>query len=427
MQVKKETLEKSQVKLTVELSVEEFTPYIEKAARKISQHMNVDGFRKGQAPVDVIKQKVGEMELIQQAAELAVQTELPKAIEQEKLDTVGQPAIGIDKLAPENPFVFNATLPMLPEVKVGDVTKIKAKKESVDVKEEDVMKVVDNLRKMRGNQVLVEREAKMEDRVELDFDVSFDGVAIEGGTGRKYPLTLGENTMIPGFEDNVVGMKKDEEKEFKLTFPEDYHNKDLAGKEHTFKVKLLSVFEVELPELNEEFAKMLGDYDSVDALKDAIEKNIHEEKSSGVENEFERAVVEELVELSTFGDIPEVMLTQESQQMMHELEQNIARQGLSFDDYLKHINKDRKQLLLDFTPDAVKRIKAALVIKKLAEDNSLTATEEEIKEELDTMRHAYQGNEALLRQLDTKAYKDYISNVLRNKKAVHWLKEQVTN
>ncbi len=425
MKVEQESLEQSQLKLTIELSQEEMLPFIEKAARKFAENMNIDGFRKGQAPLDVVKTKVGEMELLQQAAELAVQATLPKAIEEKSLQTVGQPAIAVDKLAPENPFVFTATLPIIPEVTVGDVTKVKAEKAKVDVTEEDVTKVIDNLRKMRASQVLVDREAKKDDRVELNFKVFLDNVPVDGGSGDKYPLTIGENTMIPGFEDNLIGMKKDEEKEFKLAFPKDYHNKQLAGNECDFKVKLLSVFEVQLPELNEEFAKMLGDYDSVEALKDAIEKNLHEDKEKSVDNAFERDVVEGLVEISKFGDIPEVMLTQEAQQMLRELEQNIARQGLSFDDYLRHIKKDRQQLLLDFTPDAVKRIKAALLIKKVAEDQKLEVTEAEMKEELDTMQHAAQGDENFLKQLESKPYQDYMKNVLRNKKAVHWLKEQV--
>lgn len=425
MKVEQESLEQSQLKLTIELSQEEMLPFIEKAGRKFAENMNIDGFRKGQAPLDVVKGKVGEMELLQQAAELAVQDSLPKAIEEKKLQTVGQPAIAVDKLAPENPFVFTATLPIIPEITVGDITKVKAEKASVEVTEEDVTKVIDNLRKMRASQVLVDRGAKMEDRVELNFKVFLDNVPVDGGSGDKYPLTMGENTMIPGFEENLVGMKKDEEKEFKLAFPKDYHNKQLAGNECDFKVKMLSVFEVQMPELNEEFAKMLGDYDSVDALKDAIEKNLHEDKEKSVDNAFERDVVEGLVEVSKFGDIPEVMLTQESQQMLRELEQNIARQGLSFDDYLRHIKKDRQQLLLDFTPDAVKRIKAALLIKKVAEDEKLEVTEAEMKEELDTMRHAAQGDENFAKQLESKPYQDYMRNVLRNKKAVHWLKEQV--
>lgn len=425
MEISKETLEKSQIKLTITVTADEMLPYLEKAARRISENLDIPGFRKGQAPLDVVKQKAGEMALHQEAAQFAVEETLAKAIDQEHLHTVGQPEIGIDKLAPNNPFVYTATIPLLPEVTVGDLSKIKVEKESVSVTDDEVQKVIDNLLKMRGKEILVDREAKQGDKVEINFDVFLNKVPVEGGKGNKFPLTIGENTMIPGFEDNLVGMKKDEEKDFELKFPEEYHNKQLAGNNAEFKVKMLSVFEVELPELNDETLKELGEFTSADDLKEKIRENLSKEKEGSVDQKFEREIIEKLIDASTFGDLPDVLVTRESQLMMQELEQNVARQGLKFDDYLNHLKKDRKQLLLDFTPDAVKRIKSALLIKKVSEDQKIEATEEEVKEELDKMFHMYQGNEAITKQLDTASYRDYLSNMIKNRKTLHWIKEQV--
>ena len=425
MQVSKETLEKSQIKLTIELSADELLPYIEKAGRRMAEAMNIPGFRKGQAPLELVKKKAGEMPLLQNASELAVQSVLPKAIKDEGLETVGQPEIGIEKLAPDNPFVFTATLPLLPKITLGDVSQVNVKKETVDVTEDDVDKVIENMRMMRAKEVLVDRQAKKGDKVEITFNVYLDKIPIDGGSSDKFPLIIGDNSMIPGFEDKVVGMKKDEEKEFQLPFPADYNNKQLAGKTCDFKVKVLSVFEMTPPALDKDFAAELGGFESVDALKDAIEKNINQEKQMKLEGDFERTVLEQYIELSSFGDIPESMVNSESQMMMRELEQNITQKGLKFDEYLLHVKKDRGQLLLDFTPDAVKRIKSALVIKALAKEQNVTPNEEEIAKEMDSLRHMYQGNKEVLAQLETASYKEYITNVVRNKKTIHWLKDTV--
>lgn len=425
MNVTKELLKKSEVKLTVELSADEFLPYIEKAGRRLAEQMNIPGFRKGQAPMEMVQKQVGEMAVLEQAAEIAVQKTLPEAIEQEKLRTVGQPAIAFDKLAPKNPFVYTATVPLMPEVTVGVLNAIKAKKEEAKVTDEDVEKVLTNVRRMRATEKLVDREAKMGDKTEVSFQVFLDNVPIEGGTSEKYPLVLGEKSMIPGFEEQVVGLKKDQAKEFKLPFPADYGQKMLAGKTCDFKVKVLAVYEVVLPELNDEFAHTVGNFKTVADMKKAVSDNVLQEKQQNVDRKFEHEVLQQLIDSSKFGDVPEVMVTQETQVMIGELEQNIARQGLNFDEYLMHLKKDRKQLMLDLTPDAVKRIKSALVIRALAEERKIEATTEEIEKEMHELEHMYEGNEAALRQVRSPSYREYLSYVIRNRKTLHWLKEEV--
>lgn len=425
MKVSQESLEKSQIKLTVELSADEFLPYLEKASRKIAEQVEVAGFRKGQAPMDMVIKKVGEMTVHQEAAQLAVEKTLEQAIEQEKLQTVGQPAIAIEKLAPGNPFVYTATVPLMPEVKLGDVKKLKVKPEEVKVAAEEIDKVITNVRRMRAKEQLVDRVAKMGDKVEVDFDVFLDSIPVDGGSGNKYPLVLGEKTMIPGFEEQVVGLKAGEVKEFKLAFPADYHQKMLAGKETEFKIKVLAVYEVVLPEMDDEFAKTLGEFKTFADMRAAVEKNLQEEKDQQADGKFEREVLEALIGVSKFGDLPEVMITQETKVMISELEQNVQRQGLDFNEYLMHLKKNRGQLMLDLTPDAAKRIKSALLIRELAKQQKIEPTAEEITVELDQLRHNYEGNEAVLRQLNSAAYREYLGNVVRNRKTIHWLKEQV--
>jgi len=425
MQITRTDQEKSTVELKVEIPWADIQPAIEKAVKKISEQVDVAGFRKGQAPYDVIAKKVGEMTVLQEAASFVVHDTLPKAIQEQSLETVGQPSINIEKLAIDNPLVYSAIVPIMPEVNVGDISKIKAKREKVEIEEDEVDKVIENLRKMRAKEVLVEREAKDGDKLEINFNVFLDSIPVDGGQAEKYPLQLGEGSMIPGFEEQVIGMKAGEEKEFALTFPKDYHNKQLAGKEADFKVKVEAVYERELPPLDKALAGEIGEFDSVEALKDSIEKNLQEEKKQQSENAFEKAVVEGLVEQTTYGDIPENMLNQETNQMMKELENNLAQQGLKFDDYLAHLKKDRPQLKLDFAPDAMKRIHSALAIRALAKKEDISATEEEVNAEVEKMKKAYEINPQMVEQVSSPAYREYLQTVLRNKKTLQWIKDQV--
>ncbi len=425
MQITKTEKEKSTVELKVEIPWADIQPAIAKAVKKISEQVDIAGFRKGQAPYDVIAKKVGEMTVLQEAASFVVQDTLPKVIKQEALETVGQPSINIDKLAVDNPLVYSAIVPIMPEVTIGDLSKIKAEREKSEVDEEEVNKVIENLRAMRAKEVLVNREAQNGDKLEINFNVFLDSIPVDGGQAEKYPLQLGEGSMIPGFEEQVVGMKAGEEKEFALTFPKDYHNKQLGGKEADFKIKVEAVYERELPELNKALAAEIGDFDSVEALKDSIETNLLEEKKQQIENAFEKAVVEGLVEQTTYGDIPENMLNQETNQMMQELENNLAQQGLKFEDYLVHLKKDRPQLKLDFAPDAMKRIQSALAIRALAKKEDISATEEEVNAEVEKMKEAYAINPQMMEQVSSPAYREYLQTVLRNKKTLQWIKDQV--
>lgn len=425
MNITKTEKGKSEVELKVEITWDEFKPYIEKAVKKIADQVDIPGFRKGQAPFEMLAKKVGEATIHQEAAGFFVEASLGEAIKKENIDSVGQPAVNLEKLAEGNPVVYSAIVPVMPEVKLGDVSSIKVEKTKIIVNDGEVEKVIDNLRKMRAKEVLADRPAKKEDKVEISFNVFLDNVPVDGGKADKYPMVIGEGQMIPGFEEHIIGMKKDEEKEFNLEFPKDYHNKQLAGKKADFKVKMLSVFDRDLPAVDEAFAKEIGDFESIDAMKDSIEKNIFEEKSQKAEGAFDSQVVEGLIAVSTFGEIPESMMNQEINQMMSELERNLAQQGLKFDDYLVHLKKDRSQLKLDFAPDAIKRIKSALSIRTLAKQEKIETSDDELKEELDKLREVYKINPQTLQQIDTPAYQEYIATIQRNKKTLQWLKDKV--
>ena len=229
MKISKSQPKKSEVLLEIEVSTDEARPFLEKAAARVSKNTKIEGFRPGKAPYHIVKQKVGEMNIYQEALDNIVSHFYIEAVKQEDLDAVGQPKIEMEKVAPGNPIAFKATVSLMPEIKLGDYKNIKVEKKEIKVEDNEIDKSINDLKKMQVKEVLVAREAQKGDRVEVDFEVSLDKVVIEGGQGKKYPIVLGEGQMIPGFEEQIEGLKKNEEREFKLKFPTEYQNKMVAG------------------------------------------------------------------------------------------------------------------------------------------------------------------------------------------------------
>jgi len=345
-------------------------------------------------------------------------------VDQEKLDTVGQPKIDLEKLAPENPISFKATVGLMPQVKIGEYKNIKVKKEQVKINDEEVSKVINDIRKMQAKEALADRPAKLADRVEIDFSVSLDKVVIDGGQEKKYPLVLGDGMMIPGFEEQVEGMKKDEEKEFQLKFPAVYQNKMLAGKLCDFKVKLLSVYNRELPELNDDWAKTVG-AESVEDLRSKIRKNLKDEKMLHEEQRVEIEMLKKITDQAQISEIPEVLIHTEAHRMIHEFEDSIANQGIQFDDYLKSIKKENKDLEAEFEPKAIERVKTSLVIKQIAEAEKIEATAEDITKETARILEQVKDNQEALNNIESEGYQHYIKTVVRNRKVIEMLKSQI--
>ena len=423
MQITKKELKESEVELTIEVATEEARPFLEKAAQRVSQNMKIKGFRPGKAPYHIIKQKAGEMAIYQEGLDNIVSHFYIEAVRKEDLNSVGQPKIEMEKVAPGNPIVFKATIGLMPEVKLGDYKKVKVAREEVKVEDKDVDKAINDLRKMQVKEVLVEREARKGDRVEVDFEVSLDKVVIEGGQGNKYPIVLGEGMMIPGFEEQVEGMKAGEEKEFKLKFPAEYQNKMVAGKESDFKVKLLSVYKQELPEMTDDWAKGLG-ADSADDLKSKIKKNLKDEKKFNQEQKLEMELLTKVVEQAEFTAIPASLIHSETHRMIHEFEDSISKQGLTFDDYLKSIKKDRKELEKEFMPKAEERVKTSIVIKEIGDTEKIEVTDEEIKEEIEKILMQARGNKEAEDNIKSEGYQSYLKTIIRNRKIIDLLKKE---
>lgn len=413
---------KSQIKLTVELSVEEMKPYLDKAAETLSRQFKIEGFRPGKASLGIVIAKVGAQAVWEEAADHAVRKTFVQAIREKELPTIGQPHIHIQKLAPDNEFIYTAESAVLPKVDVGDYASFKTKKNSGTVKPEDVAKAVSELQEMFATEALVEREAKHGDKVVVDIDLFQDHVAIEGGSTKQHPVVIGSGHFIPGFEDQMVGVKGNETKTFTLTFPKEYHNAKLAGKPGEFTVNVKGVYEVTKPEVNDEFAKKAGKFESATELRAKLEENLRREADDKEDAVFERAVIDELIGKSKFGDLPDMLVETELEKMMHELEEQVTQQGGKWEDYLTATKKSADDLKKEFRPQAEKRVKAALLIREVSKKEAIVADPKLIDEEVATTKRMYESNPEVLQRIESDDYRDYLGSMQVNKKVVELLK-----
>lgn len=418
---------KSQIEITIEVSPEEMKPFLEKAAIKLSKEAKIEGFRPGKAPYEIVKQKVGEMNIIQEALDDIISKTYHDTLEQNKLVTIGQPKIDIEKLAPGNPLVYKATAAILPKVKIGDWKNIKLSRQPIKIDNKKEEKVIADIQKMRAKETLIERSAKQGDKLEIDFEVFRDKVPIENGNQKKYPITIGEGRFIPGFEEQLVGMKAGDEKEFELKFPEEYHAKNMAGKPALFKVKCNSVFEVEMPKLDDEFIKAVsgGQAQNLEALKKSIRDNLEQEEKTKQEQRLEIEMLDKIVEISEFEDIPDVLIENELHKMMHELEAGISQQGFKFEDYLKTLKKTKEDLEKEFKPQAKKRVKTAIISREIYQEQKIEVRPDEVEKEVEMIMKNYPSNPEVAKQLESETYKDYLKNVIGNRKVIDFLKKEI--
>ena len=428
MKVEKKDLEKSQVELNVELSLEEFKPYIEKGAIKVSKDVKIDGFRQGKVPYEMLKQKIGEMTILEEAARMAINDTLNEAIKEKvKAQPVGNPKVDITKLAPDNPLGYKVVLALLPKVELKSYKDLKIKKRTVEIKEKDVETMINNLQEMRAQEVTVDREIKMDDKVIVDIQMFLDKVPVESGQSKDTAAIIGKDYIVPGFDKKLIGAKKNDVREFSLPYPKDFHMQNLAGKMVEFKVTIKDVFNREVPALDDKFALGFG-VKKIAELRDNIKKSIVDEKTREAKQANEQEMLEKLIEKNSFGDIPEMLVEHETHTMLHELEHSVTERGGKFEEYLQSINKTRDQLTLDLLPDAVKRVKTSLLNRAVAKAEKISAKESEIDEHIKAMEKQYSQNKApdskeILERLKTPEYRAYVNNIFTSKKVIDKLAE----
>ncbi|MFA5163726.1 MAG: trigger factor [Patescibacteria group bacterium] len=424
MKVEKKELVKSQMEILVEVSREELQPYLEKGAQKVSEQVKVEGFRPGKAPYDILKQKIGEMTILEEAAHLFIEKQVDEIIKENLIgqDPVGQPQIEITKLAPGNAMEFKVILSLLPKISLGEYKGFNLKVEEVKVSKEELEKTLRDLREMRAQEVISEQPAKIGDKVIIDVEMFLDKVPIEGGQSKDVAVILGKDYFVPGFDKKLEGSKKDESREFSLLYPDNHHQANLAGKMVSFKVKTKEIYDRQVPELDDKFAAIFQ-FKNVSELSKALEENIEHEKKHQAEHKYEAEMLEKIISSAKFGDLPDILVNNEIQVMLGELEQSLSQQGAKLDDYLNHLKKSKDQLIMDFTPSALKRVKTALAIREIAIIEKIKVSGKEIDNKLEELKTRYKNQKEIQDMISQAHYRQYLENLLSNEKVIKSLKE----
>lgn len=379
----------------IEIKVEgkEWKEALDKAFKEANKKAKIDGFRPGHAPKEVFIKKYGEQALYMDAAEAVVDGAYEKMLkenEKDLEDLVARPDVQVKEINGEG-VTFNFVLTMRPEVKLGDYKKINVKREKAKVTAEEIEDTIENIRHRYAEDVLKDGEIKDGDVAVIDFDGFVDGVAFEGGKGENYSLKIGSGTFIPGFEEQLIGLKSGDEKDVEVTFPEDYHAEDLKGKKATFKVKVHEVKEVKVPELDKDFFEDLG-MEGVDT-KEKLEAKISESILTNKESELENKYIDELLEAAakdTEVDIPEVMIDDEFERMIREYDSHLRSQGITLEQFYKFTNSDEEALKSQMRPEAARRVKHRLMLEEIAKQEKIEISDEEANKEAERLAENYQ-------------------------------------
>lgn len=379
--------EKNMVTITVEVGKDEFAPAIEKAYKKQVKQMKIPGFRPGHAPRKVIEGMYGVEVFFDEAMNIAFPAAYQAALEEGKLEPVDHPQVEVTDVSADG-FTFKATFANYPEVKLGDYKGLTAVKPAVEVTDETVDQQMQQMRERNARLVSVEREAQNGDTAVIDFEGKKDGVPFEGGKSENYPLELGSGSFIPGFEEQIVGMKAGEEKDIQVTFPEAYQAEDLAGKDAVFSIKLHEVKAKELPELDDEFAKDVSEFDTLDELKADLRKKAEESQEASANQAFENNLME-LVTANMECDIPEAMIENQARRVVDDYKMQVQSQGISFAEYLKMTGMKEADLLDSAKEPALRQIRNSLALEAVVKAENIEASEEEIDAECQKMADQY--------------------------------------
>ena len=402
-----EKVEKSQVALTIEVSAAEFEAAIEKAYQKMRKKINVPGFRLGKAPRKIIEGMYGAEVFFEEAINIAFPDAYEAAVKEKELQVVGYPSVEMVGECTKDGFTFKATAPVYPEVTLGEYKGLSAPKDEVKVTAADVDERLKQLSDRNTRLVSVEREAKEGDTAVIDFEGFLDGKPFEGGKGENHSLELGSHSFVPGFEEQVIGMKAGEEKDIDITFPEDYHA-DLAGKAVVFKVKVHEVKEKEVPAMDDEFAKDVSEFDTLKDLKADLKKKITEERQKDADRAFEDALMEQ-VAANIMADVPDAMIDAQAHQFLENFKMQIAQSGIPYDQYMKMTGMDEAKLLADAKEPATRQVRMDLAVAAIIKAENLDATEEEVEAEFKRLAEQYSMDvEMVKKYLQAEQVKDQL-------------------
>jgi trigger factor len=416
------------VEIKVRVLWKDWQPRIAESAEELSKDLKIPGFRPGKAPLAMIEQKLGKDAILHRAGEKTIEKTYQTILSEEKIDAIGSPQAEIKKLAEGNDLEYLISTAVVPEVVLGDwkdaIKKINKEHagSKIIVTGEEVDKEIKKIANSRAKLVTVNRPAQKEDSVLIDFQVKRAGVPIENGTSKGHPLVLGSGVFIPGFEDNLIGMSAGEEKDFELTFPKEYHEKSLAGKPTSFWVKMNLVQERELPELSDDFAKSLGKFADLDALKKSVEEGMQAERQKEAKDKRRTEVIEALIAKSEI-DLPELLVHQEIHRMIEEFKLQLQSMGMGLEAYLEKVKKTEAELEKDWQVQAEKRVKASLVLEHLAGDQEIVVSGEKIEEEMNKTLKFYRKMGNVEKDLDTQRLYAHTKGVLQNEAVFEYLEK----
>ena len=422
MNCKVEKTEKAnEVKLEITIEAEKFENAIKKVYFQNAKYFNIPGFRKGKAPMNIVEKYYGAQIFYEDAFNEVATEAYDEALAENKIEVVSRPEVDIIQMEKGKDLIFTAVVQTKPEVELGKYKGIEISKIEYTVKDEDIEHELGHMQEHNSRLITVdERPLENGDTATIDFEGFVDGVAFEGGKAEGHELEIGSGAFIPGFEEQLVGMKIDEDKEIKVTFPKEYFSKDLAGKEATFKVKLHEIKKKELPELDDEFAKDVSEFDTLDELKKSIKEKLEKNNEQRAKYETEDAAIKAVCEKAKL-DIPSGMIDLEVDNMLKDFEQRLSYQGLNIEQYLKMIGKTEEEMRKEYEPQAIEAIKSRLVLEAIIKAEKIEASEEEVKEKLEEMAKNY--GKKVEELSENENLKNYLEEGIKSEKALEFIVE----
>lgn len=422
MSIKVENTEnKNEVKLEFTIEAAKFDEAIKKVYLKSAKYFNIPGFRKGKAPMNIVEKYYGDEIFYEDAFNEVVPEVYEKELKENNIEAVSHPDIDVKQIGKGQDLIFTAVVQTKPEVKLGKYKGIELKKVEYNVTDHDIEHELGHMQEKNARLISVEdRAVESGDITVIDFEGFVDGVAFEGGKAENHELTIGSNTFIPGFEDQIIGMKIDEERDINVKFPEEYFSEELKGKDATFKVKLHEIKKKELPELNDEFAKDVSEFDTLDELKNSIKEKIEEENKNKAKYETEDSAVKAVCD-NVEIDIPSGMIETEIDNMTKEIEQRLSYQGMKLDNYLQMIGKTEAEFRKEYEEQARISVKSRLVLEAIIKAENIEADDEKVQEKIKQMAEMYGQKEEQLKE--NEGFVNYIKESLKNEKVVEFIVE----
>ena len=411
----------NEVKLEITIEAEKFDEAMKKVYFKSAKYFNIPGFRKGKAPMNIVEKYYGKEIFYEDAFNEVVPEEFEQALKDNNIEAVSRPDIDIKQIGKGQDLIFTAVVQTKPEVELGKYKGIEIKKIEYNVTDHDIEHELGHMQEKNSRLVSIDdRPVENGDITVIDFEGSVDGVPFDGGKAEGHELEIGSGSFIPGFEDQIVGMKIDEEKDINVKFPEEYFSKDLAGKDAVFKVKLHEIKKKELPELDDEFAKDVSEFDTLKELKDSIKEKLETQNNERAKYETQDAVIKAVSE-NTKLDIPSGMIELEIDNMLKDIETRLSYQGLKLEQYFKMMGKTEEEVRKEYEPQAIEGIKSRLTLEAIIKKEKIEATDEEIDAKIKEMAENYGKKEEEIK--DNENIRNYIKQGIESEKAIDFLVE----